>query len=305
MSKQIPLISIIIPTYKGAKYLPTAIDSCLKQTYPNIEIIVVDDNNPDTPERAETEIAVKPFVSYPNFMYIQHEKNKNGSAARNSGALISHGEYLAFLDDDDLILPDKIYNQIKRLQSLSPEYVACYSKFVVKKDGKITQYSGEKREGRLGIEALMRNLFIAGGSNLLVRKTAFNNINGFDESFQRNQDIEFIVRLLKQASIAFDNNLGLIINAPSKPKNLNFVEITNNYLHRFEQEINSLNKTQKKRFNQLISLQLLRYFLLSKKDVKSTFSLVKEKQLSIVLISKYFIHLLIRRIKKQRYGFKF
>ena len=96
-----PLVSVIIPTYKRPDYLDRAIDSVLNQTYNNIEIIVVDDNNPNTEGRERTEKIMRRYENNPHVIYIKHEYNKNGSAARNTGFKASHGVYLAFLDDDD------------------------------------------------------------------------------------------------------------------------------------------------------------------------------------------------------------
>ena len=103
-----PLVTVVIPTYNRPVYLKRCIDSVLNQTYKRIEIIVVDDNNPDTEARKETEAIIAEFVSAGQVKYIQHERNKNGSAARNTGWKASHGEYITFLDDDDEIHATKI-----------------------------------------------------------------------------------------------------------------------------------------------------------------------------------------------------
>ena len=103
-----PLVSVIIPTYKRSDFLCTTIDSVLAQTYPNIEIIVVDDNGLGTTFQQATEKRLLPYIRMKQINYICHEVNKNGSAARNTGFRASHCEYINFLDDDDELLLEKI-----------------------------------------------------------------------------------------------------------------------------------------------------------------------------------------------------
>ena len=109
------LVSVIIPTYKRPDKLDVAINSVLRQTYPNVEVIVVDDNDPDTEGRRLTEEKMSKFNDESRVKYIKHDHNKNGSAARNTGARASKGEYVAFLDDDDEYLPNKIESQLQTL----------------------------------------------------------------------------------------------------------------------------------------------------------------------------------------------
>ena len=104
------VVSVIIPTYKRPKELERAIISVKNQTYKNIEIIVVDDNANDIEQRKSTEQVVK---KYENIVYIQNKENLGGSKTRNIGIENAKGKYIAFLDDDDEFLPNKIEQQIK------------------------------------------------------------------------------------------------------------------------------------------------------------------------------------------------
>ena len=101
-------VSVIIPTYKRAELLSKCIKSILEQTYSNVEVIVVDDNDPKTNWRKNTESILDDFKEDSRVIYIKHEKNKNGSAARNTGFKVSTGEYICYLDDDDIFLKNKI-----------------------------------------------------------------------------------------------------------------------------------------------------------------------------------------------------
>ena len=86
-----PLVSVIIPTYGRSAYLPRCVCSVLEQSYSAVEIFVVDDNNPDTEARRETEKAMEQFADNPKVHYLRHDKNRNGSAARNTGLRAASG----------------------------------------------------------------------------------------------------------------------------------------------------------------------------------------------------------------------
>ena len=102
------LVSIIIPCYNAEKWLTEAIDSCLNQTYSNIEVIVVDDGSTDG--------SLDIIKSYGNKIIWETGKNKGGNHARNRGFVLSKGAYIQFLDADDYILPEKIARQVDFLE---------------------------------------------------------------------------------------------------------------------------------------------------------------------------------------------
>lgn len=107
-------VSVVIPTYKReTKYLSRAIDSILNQTYKNTEIVIVDDNPPDSPYRKQVKRFMQRFNNEPNIIYIMNPKNLGGSLARNNGINAATGDYITFLDDDDEYLPKKIEKQLK------------------------------------------------------------------------------------------------------------------------------------------------------------------------------------------------
>ncbi len=298
------LVSVIIPTYKRADTLPRAVKSVLNQKYNNIEVIVVDDNFPDTKDRKLTETSMKQFSRNKKVIYIRHEVNKNGSAARNTGFSYSKGEYIMFLDDDDEFINDKIASQVARLESIDSNYGACYTNYVRKKDNKIIVYGAEKKEGTLLKEGLMRNLFIHAGSNLMVRRNVVQDINGFDESFQRNQDVEFLTRILMNYKLAYVDEIGLVIHVhENKIGKEKFEDITEDYLNKFSDFINKLDDSDKYMIYKMINLQLFRYYLTTSGKRKKACSLIKNGKLSFYLVLRYMIHLMIRKLTKRAYGF--
>lgn len=122
-----PLVTVIITTYNRTDKIEEAIKSVLKQTYKNIELIVVDDNKEGTKQREETETIIK---KYPSIKYIKNEKNLGGALSRNVGINAAKGEFIAFLDDDDTFIEEKIEKQYNCYLSHKNENVGliyCYT----------------------------------------------------------------------------------------------------------------------------------------------------------------------------------
>ncbi|MFW6016164.1 MAG: hypothetical protein ACOCRK_06970, partial [bacterium] len=143
-------------------------------------------------------------------------------------------------------------------------------------------------------------------SNLMVRREAFLEIGGFDETFQRNQDIEFSVRLLKKYKIAFVDQMGLIYHKHLSSENRSFDmdKITAHYIRSFESDIKELSEEKKNKFYRIINLQLFRYRVLSKKSMIEGIRMIQNKEVTILDVVRYFLHLSYRRISKKSYGFK-
>jgi glycosyltransferase involved in cell wall biosynthesis len=103
------LVSVVIPCYNAGSWLREAIDSCLAQTYPNLEIIVVDDGSSDD--------SLSIAQSYGSKIVVSSGPNKGECAARNRGFALSHGDFVQFLDADDYLLPEKIGRQVSCLEA--------------------------------------------------------------------------------------------------------------------------------------------------------------------------------------------
>lgn len=306
MNNAKPLISVIIPTYKRPTYLARAIKSVKGQTYKNVEIIVVDDNDADSEGRVLTEKVMEEFATDDAVKYIKHPHNINGSAARNTGFRNSRGEYIALLDDDDEYFPEKLESQLECLNKKDETFGACYSNYVrVDENGNLLDKCKETREGYLYCEALARNLFTQAGSNLLIKREMFEKINGFDESFERNQDIEFMARLFMHCQVAYCDTMGLKIymNSTGKKK-IDFFELTNKYKEKFKKIIDDLKEEQQKEIYKTIELQVARHILFVDKNPKKLFAHLKKSKISVFLFTKYVFHLLKRKITKTVYGFK-
>lgn len=193
-------VSVIIPTYRGDERLLRAVDSALGQDYPDLEVIVVDDNGLGTPEQARTAALLSKYEGDARLRYIAHEVNKNGAAARNTGAKHASGDYIALLDDDDSYLPGRIVSAVQRLDALEPEWAMCYCSVVKHERGR-AYLQRARKSGELLYPVLLHRVKMGSGT-LLVRREAYQALGGFDESFRRHQDYEFTARVAARYKIA-------------------------------------------------------------------------------------------------------
>lgn len=182
-------VSVIIPTYKNRGGLARSIGSALSQDYDGVlEVIVVDDNDPDSESRRNTEKTMLQYAADPKVVYIKHDVNKNGAAARNTGIKASKGEYIAFLDDDDLFLPGKIAKQVDFLKK-HPQYEGVYC--MAQRKGR--PYGVDRSEGDCTREVLMLQTCIYTPCQMFLR-SAIEEIKGYDETFRRHQDYDLLLR---------------------------------------------------------------------------------------------------------------
>lgn len=184
------LVSVIIPTYKRSKMLPRAIDSVLNQTYRNIQVVVVNDNNPNTSWFKDTSSLMEKYENDKRVKYICHEKNMNGSVARNTGIKESDGDIVAFLDDDDIYLPNKIEKQVQYLLD-NPKFHAVYCGWD-RDDKKIIP----QEEGNLSYNILSGDHIIYTNVIMMWKKDAIQ-CGGWDETFKRHQEAAFLLRYFR------------------------------------------------------------------------------------------------------------
>ena len=185
-------VSIIIPTYKGNKYIEAAVSSALNQDYGNVEVIVVDDNGIGTEEQVETKKTLEKFVDDNRFKYIFHKENKNGAAARNTGFQASEGDYITLLDDDDIYMPFKVRLQAEVLEKLDESWGMTYCSRIIDYGKK--EIRKARKSGCLLYNLLLHRVVI-GSNSMFLRRNIYESLGGFDETFKRHQDYEFSVRV--------------------------------------------------------------------------------------------------------------
>ena len=193
-------VSIIITTHNGLDSIYDCVRSAINQDYPNKEIIVVDDNGLNSDNQQNTYKKIKCFEINNQIKYIAHEKNQNGSAARNTGIKNSTGEYLAFLDDDDILHKDSISKRLFLLDSKPENYGLCLCSF--------DQYRSGFRKEKVLIQAngyilydFLMGKYQSPSSCILIRKNILKQIGLWDESFFRHQDWEFITRIVSKYKV--------------------------------------------------------------------------------------------------------
>ena len=188
-----PLVSIIIPTYARPENLLRALSSCQNQTYPNIEIIVVDDNGKGSYYQIQTETILSNLIESGSIKYIAHTVNKNGSAARNTGLSASSGQYINFVDDDDELFPEKIEKQVKYLQINQQVDAVCCETIQIYKN-KESKLSVNIIEGENFMPEMLQGKIFFNTTTVLFRRQCLMELNGWDETFYRHQDYEIFMR---------------------------------------------------------------------------------------------------------------
>jgi len=188
-----PLISVVIPTYNCAKFLPGAISSVIEQTYKIIEIIVVDDCSHD-----DTEQVVKRFpMGIYNIKYIKHDENKGISATRNTGIATAKGEFIAFLDADDIWAPHKLEYQYKIFKE-NPQLGLVFTGYKLIDLNKriMREYLPPrfKNQNDFIKNLLIRNV-VNPTSSVLIKKECIEKVGLFDTSLKVAEDWDMWIRI--------------------------------------------------------------------------------------------------------------
>ncbi len=242
------LVSVIIPSYGGGECLRRCIDSVLKQTYQEIEVVVVDDNGLGTENQRKTASQMEVYKDNPKVSYICHEVNKNGSAARNTGVKNSHGAYISLLDDDDEFYPDNIEAQMVVMSSLGEDYALTYCGIRSYKGDKVDHERHPTKSGSLLFE-IMKHEVVIGSSTLLIRRSAWEKLGGFDESFRRHQDWEFTARVCAEYKVKAIDHIGVKRNMMMRnsPKNADVAyEYRKHYLEKMKPYLEKLPSNQQR-----------------------------------------------------------
>ena len=191
-----PLVSVIIPTYNRADYIAETIESVLGQTYDNIEIIVIDDGSTDN-----TAEIVRGFGR--KVRYVWQENSERG-ASRNHGLRLAKGEFIAFLDSDDLWLPEKAAEAVDYLKAHPAVGLVCTDAMQIDEKGRETRRIRARGHCGQVTDKLLQNNFVIMPTHL-ARTSVVKRIGGFREEreLSGSEDWEMWVRLSLVAELAY------------------------------------------------------------------------------------------------------
>ena len=198
-----PSVSVIIPTYNRSALLVNALESVLRQTYTDYELIVIDDGSTD-----DTRERLQPYMERIRYYY---QENRGASAAQNSGVRIATGKWISILGSDDVWRPTKLARQFEVLSALGDEYGACVTNcdYIGNSGMSSTVFdeAGIKTDQAFGplenpIQYIVKENGICVQSLLLLR-TLFNELGGFDESLGLSEDRDLIFRLSFKTKFCF------------------------------------------------------------------------------------------------------
>jgi glycosyltransferase involved in cell wall biosynthesis len=183
-----PLVSVVIPAYNGAKTITETIQSILNQTLTDFELIVINDGSTDDT------VDVVCQIDDPRITILSFE-NGGLPETRNRGIRNSSGEFITFIDADDLWTPDKVEDQVNALRN-NPDAGVAYSwtTFIDKSSQPL--YAGEPfpHQGNVYPQLLIRN-FIASGSNIMIRRSVVAEIGEYDATLKSAEDWDYNLRL--------------------------------------------------------------------------------------------------------------
>ena len=207
-----PLVSVIIPCFNAQQWLSEAIDSVLTQTYPQIEIIVIDDGSTDG--------SLEIIKSYGEQIIWETGSNQGANRARNRGFALAQGEYIQYLDADDYLFPDKIAEQVRFLKASVADIVyADWRHQIHLADGSSylddVRVCGPKADF---LESLLANDRWSNLTPILFSRSIVADCEGWDESLPAAQDRDFLISLaLAEAKFAYQPRCDSIYRRPYLP----------------------------------------------------------------------------------------
>lgn len=198
MNTRQPLVSIIIPMYNCEKFIQETLDSVLSQTYKNFEVIAVNDGSTDGTLQIVSQIAKSD-----NRIICISQDNSGVSASRNKAIQLSKGEYIAFLDHDDIWLPDKLENQVPFFQQNSKIGFVFSNAIYFNEEGKNTLlYRKSPPTGRIFGKLLMHS-FLCVSTVILRRDCLFGLKELFDNRLCLGEELDIFLRLLYKWDAAY------------------------------------------------------------------------------------------------------
>lgn len=190
-------VSVVLPTYGRPEYFEEAVESVVNQTYPAVELVVVDDCSPEPVAPLLEGIDTDGI----DVTLVRHEENRGACAARNTGIHEARGEYLAFIDDDDVWEKTKLERQVEVLESADPAVGAVYTAQRYVEHGETTNVRAPTTSGDV-TAAMLRGASLNPFSCMLVTAAAAEAAGDLDERMPSWQDREWYFRLSQHCEFA-------------------------------------------------------------------------------------------------------
>lgn len=192
--RDVPTVSIIIPTYNRADFLKEAIESVLAQTFCDFELIVVDDGSTDRTRDL--------LDGYGARLRPIFQANRGVSSARNAGIRAAQGRYIALLDSDDLWLPKKLAAQIAAMEA-QPDIPLCHTEEIwIRRGVRVNQMKKHQKHGGYIFPHCLP-FCVVSPSSALMRRTLFDEVGDFDEALPACEDYDLWLRITKTHPVHF------------------------------------------------------------------------------------------------------
>lgn len=217
-----PLVTVIIPCFNCEKHLAATLDSVLAQTYTNLEILCVDNNSKDA-----TTSLIEAYVLKDSRVKFLQESQIGADFARNKGLKNARGEFLQFLDSDDLIVIDKLETQVKKILETGADVVVSDRRiYDAKMQTEIETLRFPEIE-KTPLAVSLKQIIITG--NPLYKKTAVNEINGWNEELSSAQDWDFNIRLaLNNKKFVYAEGVFLYCRSLENSLSSNWIKVNEN-----------------------------------------------------------------------------
>ena len=197
-------VTVVIPVYNGGRYLRESIDSVLAQTFHDYEIVCVDDGSTD-----DSPVLLQEYGAR---LRVVRQENSGQSAARNVGVKLARGEYIAFLDQDDVWYPSKVRNQVAVLDA-EPDVVLVHCNFDrIDERGRMLERGAGMIERTSALGSSMGQLIgeaLIFPSAMMIRKEGYERIGGFHHALQGFEDFDLIARLKAQGRFVMVEEPGM------------------------------------------------------------------------------------------------
>ncbi len=265
------LVSVVIPTYRRSNSLVKAINSVVNQNYSNIEVLVVDDNSKESQDSKFVRSIIDGYKEDSRVKYVSPNRHINGAAARNYGIKEAKGEYIAFLDDDDEWIRNKLSMQVAYLRNNhSVKGVSCL--YTIKKQGKVIRMCKPYSNNNIHRKIFSRDIAVF-TSTTMFRHEYIVLSGGFNEKLIRHQDLQMLLDFTAAYEFDVINKYLVVINSDSDinhPDVNKLIKIKELFFEICSKHLDLYNESEKKA-------------ILSAHYFEIILSAIKEKKIEVVL----------------------